>query len=131
MPPLEFELTTESLQVTQAAWDERFGAQITFVGVVRRLEGDHPIAGIDYSAYPAMAERVCDRLGREAERRFGDHRARMIHRVGFVAAAAPSVSLQVSSAHSSAAFDLCRWYLDRMKADVPIWKRIVSQQVAP
>jgi len=126
MPPLELSLTPEPLDEIGAEWDARFGAAISFFGVVRGLEGGAKIAGIEYTAYPAMVEKSAVVMGETAAREFAPHRAQLVHRTGFVAVAEPSVRLQVSSAHSGDAFEICRWYLAELKRSVPIWKQFVT-----
>ncbi len=125
MPDLEIQLTTRPLRISPPDWDGRFGAESSFVGVVRRVEAGREIRGIDYSAYLPMAERSLRGLGARASELFGEHRAKITHRIGFVAAAEPSVEIQVSAPHSGEAFDITRWYLAEIKAQTPIWKEVV------
>ena len=125
MSDLEFQLTSSPLSPEPLGWDARFGAEVSFVGVVRGLEDGEEIAGIEYSAYPEMVGNTFETLATTAQERFPEHRVRIVHRTGFVAAAEPSVSLQVSSAHSPSALEICGWYLAELKLTVPIWKRIV------
>ena len=125
MPEFEFTLTEEPLEFAPPRWDSAFGAELTFVGVVRGKEQGAPIAGIDYSAYATMVNSSLEGIGEDAASRFGSHRALMVHRTGHVAAAEPSVVLQVGAPHSAEAFEICRWYLEQLKKRVPIWKEIV------
>ena len=125
MPQLKFILTREPIACDPAPWTADFGAEISFFGVVRGTENGDPISGIDYSAYPAMVQHRADGLGRVAAKRFPSHRATITHRYGFVLAAEPSVHIQVGSRHSGAAFEICTWYLNELKTEIPIWKRIV------
>jgi len=124
MPEFTFQLTEDPIDIGTPTWDSRFGAELSFVGVVRGIEKGEEIDGIDYAVYPEMAERKMAELGREALRKFGEHRAWITHRIGFVGAAEPSVVLRIGAPHSPEAFTICRWYLDNLKKEVPIWKRI-------
>ncbi len=126
MPRFESKLTPARLDPDdRPVWGDRFGAEVEFYGVVRGVEAGEIIEGIEYSAYPEMAERELARLGAEAEGRFPPHRAKITHRIGFVPAGEPSVALYVGSPHSAEAFDVSRWLLAELKCRVPIWKRIV------
>jgi molybdopterin synthase catalytic subunit len=42
-----------------------------------------------------------------------------------VALAKPSVVIAVSTPHRGEAFEACRWVIDTLKLEVPIWKREV------
>lgn len=125
MPDLEIQISAAALPVDAPEWSGDFGAEMSFVGVVRGSEGGETIAGIDYSAYLPMAERALREMGEAATETFGSHRARISHRTGFVAVAEPSVDIRVSTAHSHDAFEIGRWYLAELKTQIPIWKRIV------
>lgn len=127
MVPLEFRLTGEQIGLVEPAWDPRYGAEVSFFGVVRGLENGQEIAGIEYSAYPEMVAECAAATGKAAARDFAPHRARIIHREGFVPVAQPSVLMQVGSAHSDAAMAICSWYLSELKRTFPIWKKIVPQ----
>lgn len=101
------------------------GAEVRFLGTVRGIEDDRPISGIDYSAYQPMAEKMLAELIGTGRSAHGPHEVFIQHRLGFVAAEEPSILIRVRTKHSAAAFDLCRWYLQEVKTNVPIWKRPV------
>jgi molybdopterin synthase catalytic subunit len=58
----------------------------------------------------------------EAIKRFPITRARVAHRLGEVPVGEASVVVVVSSPHRGPAFDACRYLMDRLKHEVPIWK---------
>ena len=99
------------------------GASVVFHGVVRELEDGLLISGIDYSCYPSMAKRRLTALVEEARALFGHHGGAITHRVGFVAAGEPAITIKVQTERSDKAFEACRWYLQRIKQEVPIWKK--------
>jgi molybdopterin synthase catalytic subunit len=101
------------------------GAEATFLGAVRGSENGQAITGIDYTAYEPMAMKLLVAACEQATSEHGPHRVLIQHRLGFVAACEPSILIRVWTRHSALAFDLCRWYLHRVKTTVPIWKRIV------
>jgi molybdopterin synthase catalytic subunit len=120
-----FILGEEPIQPTQTVFKAGEGAEVQFLGTVRREEDGRPISGIDYSAYLPMAEKMLCELVERGEREHGPHRVYIQHRLGFVAAEQPSIIIKVRTKHSTEAFDLCRWYLKEIKTCVPIWKRPV------
>lgn len=124
MPPVVI-LSEEPIQIAQTVFKAGEGAETQFLGVVRGVEEDRTISGIDYSAYLPMAEKTLQELVERGQREYGPHRVFIQHRLGFVAAEQPSIVIRVRTKHSAESFDLCRWYLKEIKTHVPIWKKPV------
>ncbi|OYW77890.1 MAG: hypothetical protein B7Z37_01985 [Verrucomicrobia bacterium 12-59-8] len=124
MPPVVI-LSEKPIQIAPTVFKAGEGAEARFLGVVRGVEDDKAISGIDYSAYLPMAEKTLQDLVARGQREHGPHRVFIQHRLGFVAAEQPSIIIQVRTKHSAESFDLCRWYLKEIKTSVPIWKRAV------
>ncbi len=101
------------------------GADLRFHGVVRDLEDDRLISGIEYSFYEGMALRELNRIGESMIGEYPHHLALVHHKVGFVAAGEASIFIRVQTAHSAEGFDISREYLRRIKETVPIWKKPV------
>jgi len=103
------------------------GAVATFEGMTReehdRAHG--PLTHLHYEAYDEMARAMLAQLAAEARTRLDLNRVAVVHRIGIVPVGEPSVLIAVSSAHRAAAFDACRWLIDRLKQSVPIWKKDV------
>lgn len=108
------------------ALDCRDGASLEFLGIVRGIESGQPIASLTYEAYEPMAERLIEALIEEATARWGLHQALVQHRVGTVAAGEVAVLIGVRAAHRHEAFEACRFLIDAIKRDVPIWKATVA-----
>ncbi|MDB6073862.1 MAG: moaE [Verrucomicrobiaceae bacterium] len=104
------------------------GAEVQFLGTVRGIEDGKPIAGIDYTVYRPMAEKMLDELAERGLSKHGPHRLFIQHRLGFVAAEDVSIIIRVCTKHSGEAFDLCRWYLKEIKTSVPIWKKALFEE---
>lgn len=101
------------------------GAECVFLGRTR-LEShpDHgPLTRLIYEAYAPMAESIMLGLARGATSRFGCLAIRLHHALGAVPIGEASVLVQVVAGHRDAAFDGCRFLIDRVKAEAPIWKR--------
>lgn len=99
------------------------GAVALFLGTVRDHHDGRPVAYLKYEAYPAMAERQMQRIAAEMRARWPLARVWMQHRVGRLEIGEASVIVCVSSAHRAEAFAACRHGIDRIKEDVPIWKK--------
>ncbi len=125
MPQPVIILSEAPIPTSPTVFEPGEGAEAQFLGIVRGLEDGRAISGIDYTAYRPMAEKMLQELVDHGARHHGPHRVLIQHRLGFVAAEAPSIIIRVQTKHSAEAFDLCRWYLQEVKTRVPIWKRPV------
>jgi len=99
------------------------GAIATFSGVVRDHGRGRKVSHLEYEAYPAAAEQVLSRIGDEIEERWQTDRVAIVHRVGDLPVGEISVVISVASAHRDAAFEACRYAIERIKEIVPIWKK--------
>jgi len=70
-----------------------------------------------------MALKQMEALAEQALADFPIRDLAMVHRVGRLEIGEVSVAIVVASAHRSAAFEACRWLIDRLKSTVPIWKK--------
>ncbi len=100
------------------------GAVCTFVGQVRNLSRGRKVAYLEYEAYEPMALKMLQRIAQEASNKWGVQVA-IEHRLGRIDLAEPSVVVCVGSPHRAEAFEACRWCIDTLKEDVPIWKKEV------
>ncbi len=104
---------------------EEVGAVVTFDGVVRALEGDRRIQALDYEVYEPMASRELGRLAADLLGSCGVLGIDAWHSRGRVPVGGVSFRLVVRSAHRKEALQATDRFIDRMKRDVPIWKRAV------
>jgi molybdopterin synthase catalytic subunit len=110
-------------EVVDAVSSEVAGAIVTFTGTVRRRSRGLEVDRLEYEAYGEMAERVLARIGGEVEAAFADARVAIVHRVGTVRPGEVSVVIAVATPHRADAFEGCRRIIERLKTDVPIWKK--------
>ncbi len=103
--------------------DPRAGAIVTFAGVTR------DVPELEYEAYAPMAERQLGEIVAAAIERHGLCAAAAEHRVGTVPLSEPSVLVAASAVHRAEAFDGAREIIDRIKAQVPIWKKEAGEWV--
>lgn len=104
------------------------GAAVTFSGIVRPLEGGAAIEKLHYEHYPGMAEKTIRGIVEEAVAAHGLTDAVVIHRVGDVPAGEESVVVAVSAGHRMEAFEGCSQIMDRIKSEVPIWKKDIGER---
>src|SRR5262249_23586073 len=103
------------------------GAVAAFEGTVRSecTSDGRELAALDYSAYEEMALEQMQALRERALRAFEILDAAIVHRLGRMELGDTSVAMGVVAAHRAAAMDACRWLIDTLKQDVPIWKKDV------
>jgi molybdopterin synthase catalytic subunit len=103
------------------------GAVVGFLGTVRDRTGEHEVLALEYEAYVEMAERFLRMIGDEIADRWPGARAAIVHRIGRLEVGEASVAIAVASPHRADAFDGCRHAIERLKQDVPIWKKEVRK----
>jgi molybdopterin synthase catalytic subunit len=99
------------------------GAVCVFDGIVRNNTRGRQTIYLDYEAYREMALAQMQGLASEALTKFGVRDVALLHRLGRLRVGETSVLIVVASAHRGAAFDACRWLIDTLKKQVPIWKK--------
>ncbi len=81
------------------------------------------VARLTYSAYRPMALAALGRIAAELEGGEAGLRGAIVHRLGEVGVGEPSVAIATAAPHRAAAYEANRRALERLKAEVPIWKR--------
>ena len=106
--------------------DGEMGGLCTFVGVVRGRSQGRDVERLEYEAHEEMAAAVLERIGIECQRRWPGCRVAIHHRVGVLRPGDVAVVIAVAAPHRAEAFAGCRHAIERLKEDVPIWKREVG-----
>jgi molybdopterin synthase catalytic subunit len=100
------------------------GAVVSFLGVVRNHHHGRGVTRLVYQCYRPMAERLLARLIAEAAENCDNGlSALVVHGVGLMHPGDVALAIHVGSAHRAAAFDACRQLIERIKQDLPVWKR--------
>ncbi len=99
------------------------GAIVTFQGVVRNNTRGRRTLRLDYECYEPMALRQMAVIGREIAAQFQISRIAMVHRLGVMEIGEASVVVAVASPHRKAAFDAALEGINRLKKQVPVWKK--------
>jgi molybdopterin synthase catalytic subunit/molybdopterin converting factor small subunit len=123
---LRAELTDEPLDAAQAvaavSGPDR-GAVVIFLGTVRDHHAGRPVEKLTYSAYRSMALEGLRQIVADLEAAHENLRAAIVHRLGEVPVGEASVVIAIASPHRTAAYEASRTALERLKAEIPIWKR--------
>jgi molybdopterin molybdotransferase len=120
---IHIQLTTECIAEQLPLPSAALGAWVEFRGVVRGEEDGEIIAALEYEAYQPMAEHEIRRLLTELSANNPCLAAHVIHRLGIVPVGDAAIYVGVAGRHRAEAFTLLAAFMDRLKQDVPIWKR--------
>ena len=110
-------------EVIRAVADEAQGGLVTFSGSVRSETRGRRVVKLEYEAYPPMAEKRLAEIGAEVAERFGGTRLAIVHRVGTLLPGELAVVIAAAAPHRREAFRGCEHAIERLKEDVPIWKK--------
>ena len=103
--------------------DKNAGATAIFFGTVREHSDMGRIIGMTYESYLEMAEDRMKRIENNLSHKWNIKRVRMIHRIGDLSVGDVSIAVAVSAPHRSEAFSACRYAIEKIKREVPIWKK--------
>jgi molybdopterin synthase catalytic subunit len=104
----------------------RYGAIAIFLGVVRESSPTgKQVRHLEYEAFADMAVSEMDAIAAETDERWPGCSLAIEHRVGRLEIGEASVAIAVATPHRAAAFEACRFAIDRLKETVPIWKKEV------
>ncbi|MBD8870214.1 molybdenum cofactor biosynthesis protein MoaE [Nocardioides donggukensis] len=118
------ETALEVEEVIAALDDDTSGGLTLFIGRVRDHDHGKGVSGLDYSAHPtalAKLREVCESVAGG----YDGVRLAAVHRTGRLAIGDAAVVVAASSTHRGLAFEASRALIDRLKAEVPIWKHQV------
>lgn len=118
-------------QVLHSVRSETAGGVVHFLGTIRNDDGADQNGGLFYESHAKMAESVLRKIADEAQRRWPLERVSVVHRIGWIPVGEEAVVVAVSSAHRAEAFEACRFLIDRIKEEAPIWKVSDSERVSP
>jgi molybdopterin synthase catalytic subunit len=99
------------------------GAVVVFEGVVRNNTKGRSTDYLEYECYESMALEQMARIGQEIAAQFAISRIGVIHRLGRLQVGEASVAVVTTAPHRKAAFEAAFEGINRLKREVPIWKK--------
>jgi MoaE-MoaD fusion protein len=113
-------------EVLEAVAAPGLGGIVTFTGTVRNETRTRRVVRLEYEAYREMAERKLAEIGAAVASAHGAEVA-IVHRVGVLSPGDAAVVIACAAPHRTPAFRACEECIERLKKDVPIWKREVFE----
>ena len=126
-PNDNFAITIAPLSMEEAyslADDAANGAVVMMSGTVRNQTDGMPVEYLEYQAYQPMAIAVFRSIATEIRQQWQDvNRVVIHHRIGKLTIGEISVIVAVGCPHRGEAFNACRYAIDTLKHNAPIWKK--------
>jgi molybdopterin synthase catalytic subunit len=103
--------------------DPGSGGTVLFAGTVRDHSDAGGVTGLTYEAWEERAIAQLEVIAAEMFERWPLRRVALLHRVGELEVGETSVLVCCSAPHRAEAFEAARHGIERIKEDVPIWKK--------
>jgi len=111
-------------EVKRSPQAHRIGCILTFTGVVRGVANNgSKVLRLEYEAYPEAAEAKLEEIAEDLRRIPGVVDVRIHHFVGSLEVGEETVYVVVAAEHRKEGFKALREAVERLKAEVPIWKK--------
>ena len=126
-PGDSFLITSQPLSLPEVyalAEEPANGAVVVMSGTVRSQTDGKSVVALEYQAYESMALQVFGSITSDIRRRWSEvSRIAIHHRIGRLEIGEISVLVAVGSPHRSEAFAACKYAIDTLKYNAPIWKK--------
>jgi molybdopterin synthase catalytic subunit len=103
--------------------DPAAGGTVLFAGTVRDSSPGGAVTGLDYESWDERALARMEAIGEELLERWPVRRVAILHRTGHLGIGEVSVLVCSSAPHRGEAFEAARHGIERIKEEVPIWKK--------
>ena len=113
----------DPVEAVASVADPAAGGTCVFLGTVRDHSEAGAVTGLSYEAWDDLALARLEELGEELFATWPLRLVSLWHRTGDLGVGEVSVVVACSAAHRAEAFEACRHGIERLKDDVPIWKK--------
>lgn len=103
------------------------GAIDVFIGTVRNQTSEKKVVRLEYEAYDTMAIKKIQEIVNQATKQWNILKYAIAHRKGILQIGEVAVVIAVATPHRQAAFEACKYIIDTIKENVPIWKKEVYE----
>ena len=121
-----FSITEKNINtdaILKSIEDRSVGGIVLFEGRVRNHNEGKDVLSLDYEIYPEMAISEGQKIVDEAKEKFDIVGIECIHRYGNLELGDIAVLVVASSKHRKEAFLACEFVIDKVKEEVPVWKK--------
>lgn len=111
-------------EIYQNADDSKNGAIVIMSGTVRNQTEGRQVIYLEYQAYQPMALTIFREIAVNIRQKWSNTNTIVIHhRIGKLFIGDISVLIAVGCPHRDEAFTACRYAIDTLKHNAPIWKK--------
>ncbi|PJZ70069.1 molybdopterin converting factor [Leptospira perolatii] len=122
--PILNHIRTQAVELPKTVPDiPETGAYLVFTGIVRNVNEGKKVAFLEYEAFPEMAEKMIREILEEAKSKWDLLYADCQHRLGKLEIGELAVVVTTGSLHRDECYASNRYIIDRVKHEVPIWKK--------
>lgn len=104
----------------------KIGGIVTFLGSVRSISRGREVEKLKYSVYEDMTKQKMSEIREEALKGEGVHEVLIYHRYGELDLGENTILIIVGGEHREEAYATSRSILERVKAEVPVWKKEIT-----
>jgi molybdopterin synthase catalytic subunit len=114
-------------EVLDCVQDSGAGAIDVFIGTVRNKTSEKKVVRLEYEAYDKMAIKQMEEIVNQALSQWNILKYAVVHRKGILQIGEAAVIVAVATPHRQAAFEACKYIIDTIKDNVPIWKKEIYE----
>ncbi|MCU0390272.1 MAG: molybdenum cofactor biosynthesis protein MoaE [Thermoflexibacter sp.] len=114
-------------EVLDFVQDSGAGAIDVFIGTVRNKTSEKKVVRLEYEAYDKMAIKQMEEIVNQALSQWNILKYAVVHRKGILQIGEAAVIVAVATPHRQAAFEACKYIIDTIKDNVPIWKKEIYE----
>ncbi len=115
-------------RVRQEPQIRKAGAIGTFTGIVRKMTGDTKTDRLEFEKYEPEASKALDRIREEIKQKEGILEVLIHHKTGVIEAGEDIVYIVIAAAHRTELFPALSEAIERVKAEVPVWKKEFTEK---
>jgi molybdopterin synthase catalytic subunit len=102
---------------------KKSGAIGTFTGIVREIAGNEVTKALEFESYDVVAKERIAKIEAELKQKPGILDVIIHHKTGRIEAGEDIVYIVVAAGHRQELFPILREAIERVKEEVPIWKK--------
>jgi molybdopterin synthase catalytic subunit len=103
--------------------NDKCGASVIFLGSVKSEMDGKKVMKMELDAYTEMAEKKLREIEIDATKKYSIIESSIIHRYGELFVGDNIVLIMVKSIDRTKSFEACKYILERLKEEVPIFKK--------